>query len=286
MRLFNLLPFLLPLASLAQVQPTLGGFMFSNGVHPTLDVTYENTDTRTVENFWKSDIKGISTSITNKKELIGVAARIPAVSPDTLRIFFKTEQAKGSTSVIAHIAFLSTSGFVGPDAPERELTACTEYVRQRAVTLKRQIAQGALDKGEHDLAKLQGDLDQLKREKMRTEGTIEKTKQKDEQAVKDKADADAELAKMPAALAPLEKDAADQPSKENTEALKDKQKEQAKLQDKSRRLEETSVNAKKKVTDLEWEIKKNLQDQDAKTAQIQKQQTLVDQLREKLGAIQ
>lgn len=287
MRPFHLLlPFLIAAPAVAQpVTVDMGSCQFSNGVHPTFDVRFEGTDARTVEAFWKTELKAISTAVTNKKELIGVAARIPAVSPDTLRLLVKAEQPKGTTTVTAHVAILTTNGFVGPDAPERELTASQAYVQQRSVALQRQLAQAALEKGERDLGRLKGELDMLVREKARAENTIAKTKEKDEQAAKDKEATDQELAKLGPELEAMQQEQAATPTEEGAKELKGRQKDQVKLQDRSRRLAESSVSAKKKVTDLEWRIKKNLEDQALKQQAVEKQQGVVEELRNKLASI-
>lgn len=263
----------------------LGSFMFSTGVHPTFDARFEGTDVRSVENFWKSELKAISVDVTNKKELIGIAARIPSVSPDTLHILIKAERPKGYAWTTAHIAIRTGNGFVGPDAPDRERTACEAYVQQRAVTFQRQLAQAAVEKGERDLSRLKNDLEMLVREKARAEGAIEKNKQKDAEAVKEKGTTDQELEKLGPEMEALAKEQAATPTAEGAKELKDKQKDRTKLQDRSRRLADTSVGAQKKVKVLEWEIKKNIDDQAAKQKDIGKQEAVVAGLREKLGSI-
>lgn len=277
---------LLTVRSMGQaVTVDLGSHMFSNGVHPTFDVRFEGTDARAVEAFWKSELKAISLDVTNKKELTGVTARIPSVSPDTLRILIKAEQSKNSTTVTAHVAVLTTNGFVGPDSPERERTACQTYVQQRSVVLQRQVAQAALEKGERDLTRLRNDLDMLVREKARAENTIARTQEKDAQAVKDKEAADQELARLGPEVEALEKEQAATPTEEGAKELKDKRKDLERLRDKGRRFADTSVGAKKKVTDLEWSIQKNLEDQAAKQKAIEKQEGVVEELRNKLNGI-
>lgn len=274
----------LPLAA-QPVTVELGSSMFSTGVHPTFDVRFEGTDVRSVEAFWKAELKAISMDVTNKKELMGISARIPAVSPDTLRILIRAEQPKGYAWTTAHIAVQTTNGFVGPDAPERERMACEAYVQQRAVTFQRQLAQAALEKGERDLLRLKSDLDMLVREKARAEGAIAKNQQKDADAVKEKEATDQELGRLMPEVEALEREQAATPTAEGAKELKDKQKDRTKLQDRSRRLADTSVSAQKKVKELEWEIKKNLDDQAAKQKAIEKQDTVVAGLREKLSSI-
>ena len=115
----------------AQSAPGLSAYQFSDGVHPTFDATFEDARERDVASFWRNELKSISVKVTNKKELIGAAARIPAASPDTMRILIAVDRPKGGLYTTAHIAFLSTAGYVGPDTPERELNGCTQWVQQR-----------------------------------------------------------------------------------------------------------------------------------------------------------
>src|SRR5690606_20372116 len=177
--LLLLIPVLLSTEDLrGQSAPVVSAFQFSDGVHPTLDATFENASTSEVVAFWRNELKAISVKVTNKKELIASGARIPSASTDTLRIYIAVEKPKGALWATAHMAFRTTSGFVGPDAPERELNGCTEWVQQRTVILRRKLAQAEVDQAQRTLVNLTRQLDMLKREKQRAENGILKAQQR------------------------------------------------------------------------------------------------------------
>lgn len=264
----------------AQSAPGMSAFQFSNGVHPTFDATFEDAKEREVETFWRNELKSISVKVTNKKELIGAAARIPAASPDTMRILIAVDRPKGGLYTTAHIAFLSTAGYVGPDSPERELNGCTQWVQQRTVTLRKQFAQAALDLGRRDLDRLQRDLDMLKREKDRAENNLRKAQERGEQADRNKENSERQLGEMDAAATTAVADSTGDPNAEKARV-----KEQGKLRDKAARAAKTAQDMEKKTKDLHWAIKQNEKDQVSKQEAIDRQQTVVNGLLEKLQAI-
>ncbi|HQV38253.1 MAG: hypothetical protein IPO60_16190 [Flavobacteriales bacterium] len=264
----------------AQSAPGLSAYQFSDGVHPTFDATFEDARERDVASFWRNELKSISVKVTNKKELIGAAARIPAASPDTMRILIAVDRPKGGLYTTAHIAFLSTAGYVGPDTPERELNGCTQWVQQRTLTLLKQFAQAALDLGRRDLSRLQRDLDMLKREKDRAETNVRKAQQRSEKAGRDKENSERQLGEMDASMPTAPADSTSDPNVE-----KNRLKQQAKLHDKAARAAKTAEDMEKKTKDLEWAIKQNDKDQVSKQEEIDRQQTVVNGLQEKLQAI-
>jgi hypothetical protein len=257
----------------------MGALQFSEGVHPTFDAIFPDAETRTVASFWKDELRSISVKVTDKKEMVGQAARIPAATSDTLRILVNVEKPKGSTTVIAHIAFLTTAGYVAPDSPKRMLDGCTAWVQQRTLTLQKQVAQKVLDDGQRELGRQQGRLDDLKREKTRAENGLVKAAQKSEEAAKDKAAAETELEQLNADTSlPSDSAAA-------VKAERDRGKQRAKLQDRIKRLAHAIDSAKKKTDDLNWAIKRNVQDQAAQQQIVDKQQAVVNDLQGKLQAI-
>lgn len=264
----------------ARSAPEMSAYQFSDGVHPTFDVTFENARERDVTSFWQNELKGISVKVTNKKELIGAMARIPAASPDTIRILIAVERPKGGLYTTAHIAFLTTAGFVGPDSPERELNGCTQWVQQRTVSLQKQFAQAALDLGQRDLEQLQRDLAMLKREKDRAQSSLQKAQQRGEQAARDKEGFERQLGEMDASPPAVAADSASGPNAEM-----DRSKQQGKLRDKVARAAKTSQNMEKKANDLQWTISQNGKDQVKKQEEVDRQQVVVSGLREKLQAI-
>jgi len=263
----------------AQTTPAMGAFQFSDGVHASFDATFPNAETRIVESFWKNELRSISVKVTDKKEMIGEAARIPAATPDTLRILIKVEKPKGSTDAIAHISFLTTAGYVSPDSPKRMLDGCTAWVQQRTVTLQKQIAQKILDDGQRELARQQSTLNDLKRDKTRAENSLVSTAQKSDKAAQDKAAAEKQLEQLNADTSlPADSAAA-------VKTEKDRLKQRNQLQDRIKRLGHTIDSAKNKTDNLNWTIKQNDQGQVTQQLVVDKQQAVVNDLQQKLQAI-
>lgn len=269
-----------PLAGRAQTLPVQGAFQFSNGVHPTFDASFEQATEREVTAFWKNELKGVSMKVGGRKEMIGQAARIPNASSDTLRILVAVEKGKGTSNVTAHIAFFTTAGYVGPDSPPREQDGCREWVRQRMVALKRELARTDWERGQRQLALAERQLDMLKREGQRAENNLRKTEQRRDQAASDQEAARKRLQELNAAP-----DTAGLDSTAQVAAGKARQKELRLWQDRARRAEYTLQDAVKKLDDLRWELKKNGEDQQAKQAEVEQQRILVNGLQEKFRAI-
>lgn len=261
----------------AQADVMRGAHQYSNGVHPCFDVMVEGARLREVSRFWYNELKAVSMKVTDRKEMTGAAARIPAASADTMRIQIAVEQPKGSSYTLAHIAFFTTSGYVGPDSPERELAGCTDWVQQRALLLRRQLAQADLDQGLRQADLLERQLELLKREEQRAGDNIRKAEQRGQQATRDRQAGEERLQEMAGNLAHTDSAAAGD--------MRAQQKEQRMLQDKVKRAAHTMQAQEKRKEDLQWALKKNRQDQQAKQAEIERQRALVEELRTKLQNI-
>lgn len=264
----------------AQNEPAFGAFQFSNGVHPTIDATFENASEREVKRFWQQELKAISIKVSNRKEMTGEGARIPSASPDTLQVLVAVEKPRGGLYTTAHIAFLTTAGYVGPDSPDRERLGCSEWVRQRSVILGRQLAQSEVEKQQRRLADLNRELDMLGREQQRAENNIRRSRQRIEQAFRDSSGAAESFQALQQDPAMAGTDSTDQAAAE-----KSRTKEANKLQDRIRRSTSTRIAMEKKVHDLEWAIKQNQEAQVAKQAEIVQQQAVVEAAEVKLNAI-
>ena len=267
------------LGATAQDDVVTGAYQFSDGVHPTFDASFGDPGGREVSRFWLGELKGISMKVANRKEMSGAVARIPSASPDTMRILVAIEKPRGKgLYTTAHLAFLTTNGYVGPDSPERELNGCMEWVRQRALALRRQLAQGAVDQGERQLALLEREFDLLKREEQRGRDNIHRTEQRIERAVRGHEEAGQQLRQLAAdTTAP---DTAARPAMD-----KERMKQERLWQDRAKRSTYTRQGLEKKLQDLQWDLTRNGKEQAAKQAEIQRQQATVEELREKLRAV-
>lgn len=257
-----------------------GSYQFSNGVHPTFDAVFDDPGGREVARFWLGELKGVSMKVTNRKEMVGAVARIPSASADTMRILVAVDKPRRGSLTTAHIAFFTTSGYVGPDSPRREQDGCLEWVRQRALALRRQLAQDAVDQGERQLSILERQLDMLRREKQRAENNIRRTEQRIEEADRTKAEAEAQLEQLRTATDTTGLDSAVTAAPD-----KNRQKQERLWQDRSRRSIYTKQGMEKKLQDLQWELTKNGKEQVVKQGEIDRQRSVVDGLREKLQSV-
>lgn len=264
----------------AQLVPGLAAFQFSNGVHPTFDATFDNASEREVSRFWLGELKAISMRVTNKKEMVGHAARIPAASTDTLQVLIAMERSKALQSTTVHIAFFTTRGYVGPDSPDRERTGCSEWVRQRMVILQRQLAQTAVAAGQRELDNLGRQLDMLRREAQRAQNGIHRAGQRMAQAGKDSAQAVQQLAQLATSGDTTTMDSTAVAAQE-----KQRKKDLDRWRDRAERSVSTMQAMQKRVQELQWALKRNKDDQAAKQAEVARQEAAVKELREKMQAI-
>ena len=280
--LFSLL---ITAAALAQTVINTSSFTFSTGVCPTMTVVFSNTDARTVENWYKDRLKPISADLSTKKELLAIGVRLPEVSSDTIRVYVKADQPKKSPDVTLHVAFRVNNAFVGPDSDQRQREGCHNWMYQQAIMLKKELAQKEVDAANKSLQLLQSDLAMLVKEKDRAQNSIEKTQKnitKDEQ---DKAATEGESTAMVTKVDAKRQEVANAPTEVNTKELQGLLKEQEKLKRKAEKLAGDIEDGKKKIEDLQFQIKKNLADQDAKGKAIDAQRKVVDDLTAKLAGI-
>jgi len=268
-----------------QPQVEVSSFAFSDGVHPTFSFLFEGTDTKYVESFWKDELKKVSVSVSTKKEVIGIAAVVPQVSGDTVRVLMKAEQRKGSPLLTAHVAILSTNGFIGPNSDAKIFEAAKAFVQQRNTQLRRQLAEQELSLGEKGLAKLNGELQDLQREKERAAAGIEKSKQRAAEAVIEQEKTKSEAEELGPRIMALQAELTTTPSEGGTKELNGLIKDRNKAQERTRKAQDDERNMTKKADDLTWAIKKNVEDQAKKSEAIAQQETLVKTLREKLSDI-
>lgn len=284
------LPTLLLVLSLttASGQTTVSpsSFRFSSGVHPTFSFVFEGTDVKYVESYWRDELKKISDEVSNKKELIAAGALIPQISADTVRVLVKAEQRKGSPLLTAHVAFLTSAGYVGPSSNDKVFNGAQVFVQQHSTALRRQLAQQELTDAEKGLARLRTELSDLQRQKERDESSIEKSKQKAAEAVTEQDRTKKELDDLAPRIDAQRNAVVSAPSDEATKELSRLLKEQTRAQDRNRKAMEMERSMTKKADELTQGIKKNVEEQTRKQEAIDRQDTLVNTLREKLAAIQ
>jgi DNA repair exonuclease SbcCD ATPase subunit len=273
-------------SAVGQTTVAPGSYRFSSGVHPTFSFVFEGTDAKYVESYWRDELKKISKEVSNKKEVIGAGAVIPQISPDTVRVLVKAEQHKGGPLLTAHVAFLTTAGFVGPSSDDKVFSGAQAFVQTRSTALRRQLAQQELTEAEKGLARLRTDLSNLQREKERAETSIEKSTQKAAEAVTEQEDTRKALDELSPRIDAKRNEVASTPSDEGTKGLNDLLKEQTRTLERNRKALETERSMKKKAEDLGLAIQKNLEEQARKQEAIDRQDALVNTLREKLAAIQ
>jgi hypothetical protein len=162
-------------------------------------------------------------------------------------VLVKAEQRKGAQLLTAHVAILTTQGYLGPTGEARAVAAATAFVQQHSTALRRQLVQQELADAEKGLARLRSELSALQGSK-RNEVTAS-------------------------------------PSEEGTKELNVLLKERTRIQERSRKAMELEHDMKKKVDDLSFAIRKNTEDQNRKLEEVARQEVLVTTLKEKLSAI-
>lgn len=288
-QLRNTLLLLLLLASAlsGQAQTKVGpsSYAFSNGVHPTFSFIFEGTDVRYVESYWRDELKQLSSSVISKKEIIGAAAFLPQVSSDTVRILMKAEQRKNSPLLTAHVAIFTTKGYVSPSSDPAQYEAALAFVQQRSTALRKQLAQQEFSNAEKGLARLNSELDGLRRDKERALSSIEKSVQKEAAAGTEQLDLKKEMDERAKRIAALRPTAASGDEEAQIE-LKALEKEQEKALKGEGKAQASESAMRKKAEELRWEVKKNEAEQLRKETEIARQTTLVKALREKLSVIE
>lgn len=274
------------LSAQGQTKVTPGSFPFSNGIHPTFSFIFEGTNVKYVESYWRDELKKISHGVSSKKEVVGAGALIPAVSPDTVRVLMKAEQRKGSPLLTAHVAIFTTAGYVGPDSDPKVYAAGQAFVQQHSTALRRQLAQQELSLAEKALGRARTELAGLKREKERAEQSVVKSQQKGVQAVEEQQRTKAVLEELAPRVEAKRSEENTTPSEEGAKELKALLKEQTRAESSLRKAQDGERAMIKKAEDLAWQIKQNEEDQVRKEAEIARQETLVEALREKLSAIE
>ena len=269
----------------AQVLAEPSSFSFSNGVHPTFSFVFEGTDAKYVESYWKDELKKISASVSNKKEVIGAAALIPQVSADTVRVLVKAEQRKGQALVMAHVAILTTSGFISPSSEAKVFDGGRAFVQQHSTALRRQLAEQELSLAERGLSKLRNELEDLRREKERAEANIEKSKQRAAEAVIEQERSRKEADELGPRITALQAELGTAPDKEGQKELNGLIRDRDRALSDNRKAQDLERDMHKKADDLAWAIKQNVEDQARKSEQIARQETLVGSLKEKRAAI-
>jgi chromosome segregation ATPase len=238
-----------------------------------------------VESYWRDELKKMSASVSVKKEVIAAGALLPQVSPDTVRILVKAEQRKNSPLLTAHVAILTTAGYVGPTTNERAYEAARAFVQQHSTALRRQLAQQEITTAEKGLTQLRTELSNLQRERERAKSSIEKSRQRAAEAVTDQQKARATMDQLTPRIEAKRVEVAQTPSDAGTKELNDLLKQQTKAQDTERKALETERNMVKKGEELELQVKKYDEEELRKQEAIARQETLVGTLREKLDAI-
>lgn len=269
----------------AQTSTEVSSFSFSDGVHPTLSFFFEGTDAKYVESYWRDELKKISATVSNKKEIIGHAAMVPQVSGDTVRIYVKAEQRKNSANLTAHVAIMTTAGFVGPSSEAAVFEAAKAFVQQRSTALRRQLAEQELSLAEKGLARLKKELDDLQREKERAAANIEKSKQRAAEAVVEQERTRVEADELGPRITALQAELGATPDKEGSKELSALIRDKDRAQSRNRKAREDETNMQKKEAELLIAIKKNEEDQARKSEEIARQETLVNTSREKLSTI-
>lgn len=269
----------------AQTEVRTSSYTFSTGVCPTMSVVFNRAEARTVESWYKDRLKPISADISTKKELMAIGVRLPEVSGDTIRIYLKADQPKKDPAVTLQVAFRVNNAFVGPDSDERQREGCRNWMYQQAIMLKKELAQKEVDAANKQLHLVENELAMLVKEKDRAQNNIEKTQKNITADEQEKSATEGESTAMVTRVDAKKQEVATNATEANTKELQGLLKEQEKLKRKAEKLGNDIESGKKKIEDLQFAIKKNLADQDAKGKAIEAQRKVVEELKAALAGI-
>lgn len=269
----------------AQTEVRVSSFGFSTGVYPTFSVNFSNTDAKSVEKYFKDALDRISANVSNKKEVMSIGTRLPEVSSDTIRVFVKADQPKKTMDVVLQVAFRAGGSFIGPDNDKRQVEGCKTWILQQAVMLKKEIAQHEVEDAQKLQQRSENELADLVKEKDRAQNSIEKTQQKSTEAGQEKVQVESDIVTMTTRVDAKKAEVSTTPTESNTKELQSLLKDQEKLKSKSSKLTDQIESAKKKVEDLQYKIKQNIADQEAKGREVDARKKIVEELRMKLANI-
>lgn len=260
-------------------------FTFSDGAHPTFMVEFEDADVGDVESWYRSQLKDISKDVESKKEIRATGARVPAISPDTITVLCKAEKPRKGLPVALHLAFMVNGGWVAGASDKRQAEAAHDFAYTKAVAFKKHVLQLKLEEAEKTLGRHQAELATLEKDHRRYEDGITRNREKGTEAAADKVQEEGRLQANEQAVRTKQAELAGAASGAAAEELQDLLKEQDRLKDRIERLGNDVRNAEEHVKDLEYAIQKNLEDQEAKRATIEKQTAVVEELRTAVASV-
>ena len=271
-----------------QTKVELSSQTFVDGVHTTFAVAFHGVSTNELENFWKRQLKDMCEDLETKKQLTAIGMRIPTVHNDTIRVLGKAVQPKKSLISTMHLTFVVDRVDVGAgsgEQEERRIKACQDFVYKRSVLFKRQLIEEELSNANKALNRLQKAQEALVKEKGRAEKSMGKNMDKGKLAEKAKAKAESELKSLATQVETKQQEVGVDPSEENTAALNSMLVDRGKattLRDKS---DKTIVAMDKKVKNLQFAIKKNIEDQANTKVEIEKATEKVKSITQKLAEL-
>lgn len=273
-------------SALAQTAVTPGSYAFRDGVHPTFDFQFEGTDSRYVEAYWHDELRKMAMSTSTKREVVANGVVLPQVSPDTVRIQVKAEARKGAPFVTAHVAILTTSGYLRPGMEGDAYEAARTFVQRHSTALRRQLAQQELAQAQKRQAFLEQELATLQRDHERALASIEKSGQRAGEAAQRQLQLNDELKALEERLAEARTQQASEPSEEGAKDLERLVKEEGRLHNQLKKAQELETGMEERAKDLERTVQRNQEAQATKQGELDRQRALVEALREKLAGIE
>lgn len=269
----------------AQGEVQLRSATYSDGVHPCFTVSFDDTEKRAVEDHWRKVLKGVSHRVGGRRELIGEAALLPAISPDTMRILVKTETSKALPRVTVHVAFHTTQGYAGRDGDERMTEACLSFVKERSIAFSKENALARLNDAEKRLQRLRHELDLLVREHERAVGQHQKALQRAATAAEDQVRLAKEASDLKAEHGQMQARIGADPSEEDVRDLKDLARRLGKAESGVKSAADHQRSSEKRAADITRALERNVQDQEKLRDKITAQEGEVKRRTEAYEAI-
>ena len=264
------------------------GFVSFNGVLNyayTISV-FELDKTGFLANLWKKEIKEKGGKIKTSK---GVASAdkvsFPEIHAEYLDVLAMFEVDKDNDIVKMSVAFMKNKEAIGPESDQEAHLKAMKVMYDLAVRMNRAVVNEQVVGQEKELAKLEKDLENLKKENKKLHESIEKNKKNLTKAGKDQNNVENDLKKSRKELTDYEK--------ELGASANDKQlKELSKMRNNLERMEKkigNLINDQKKyentIRDAKKAIPKNETEQEGKILEIENQKFMVRQYRQKLADI-
>ena len=244
-------------------------------------VTLFETDVAFVQREWRSQMKDVSRKLTTKKIWFIDNARIMSISQDTIDIYSDIESIKKTGNVELKVAFNVGGTFISVEDEKRD-AAVVKYIYDFAFRTSKKIVNDQVLAAEKALEKSNKQQELLERQEEQLNRTIEKNKDKIEKAEKDLVQNGKDLDKVNSEIEVKRSIANTSTDEKDAKALQKVLSKQSTLERNTDKLNNIIRSSKKKIDDGEYELTKNVEDQEENKVKVEEFTNSLDSARAKL----